>query len=210
MKRVLVEQKNRIKQIMRHLNEGMSNAENLGLYDQMTDLLNRANILISNQEGNNPDEWEISNPDEALELLMDVHSDEAQELYNEIEQLNNKIDEADAEEYLSGDDDTEIEEQNENPDDDAKLRSMKSRALSVSQAWGKPKFEENDGDEINNTVTPNDLEVLKKINYSIPKQEVIDWFNQNDIEYNRMTDIEMYIKYIEDHNSKGNHSELKI
>jgi len=61
----------------------------------------------------------------------------------------------------------------------------------------------NDTDS-NHTVTLNDLAVLKKINYSIPKQEVMDYFNQNDIEYIGMTDIEMYIKYMEDNNSNDN------
>jgi hypothetical protein len=52
-------------------------------------------------------------------------------------------------------------------------------------------------EEINSDVTFEDLQVLKKINNIIQKQEVIDWFNQNDIDYHTMTDLEMYIIYIE-------------
>jgi ribosomal protein L44E len=52
-------------------------------------------------------------------------------------------------------------------------------------------------EELNNEITFSDLESLKKINNRISKEEVIQWFNDNDIEYYLMTDIEMYIMYIE-------------
>jgi len=42
-----------------------------------------------------------------------------------------------------------------------------------------------------------DLEVLKRLNNEIDRQEVIQWFNENDIDYFTMTDLEMYITYIE-------------
>lgn len=48
-------------------------------------------------------------------------------------------------------------------------------------------------------ITKEDLNTLKKINYSLPRKDVIDWFNENDIDYMRMTDVEMYIQYIEEH-----------
>lgn len=41
------------------------------------------------------------------------------------------------------------------------------------------------------------LEALKQVNRTISKQEVIQWFNDNDIEYYDLNDLEMYIKYIE-------------
>jgi hypothetical protein len=41
-----------------------------------------------------------------------------------------------------------------------------------------------------------DLDSLKKINSEISRQNVIQWFNDNDIDYFHMTDIEMYIHYI--------------
>ena len=41
------------------------------------------------------------------------------------------------------------------------------------------------------------LESLKKVNNGIHRQEVILWFNENDIDYFNMTDLEMYILYIE-------------
>ena len=58
-------------------------------------------------------------------------------------------------------------------------------------------------EDTSHTITPNDLATLKKINFSLPREEVLDWFNQNDVEYVGMSDIEMYIKYIEMHNSKS-------
>jgi len=42
-----------------------------------------------------------------------------------------------------------------------------------------------------------DLDSLKKINSEISRQNVIQWFNDNDIDYYHMTDIEMYIQYIQ-------------
>ena len=42
-----------------------------------------------------------------------------------------------------------------------------------------------------------DLDSLKKINSEISRQNVIQWFNDNDIDYFHMTDIEMYIQYIQ-------------
>ena len=41
------------------------------------------------------------------------------------------------------------------------------------------------------------LDSLKKVNNGIYRQEVILWFNENDIDYFNMTDLEMYILYIE-------------
>jgi hypothetical protein len=42
-----------------------------------------------------------------------------------------------------------------------------------------------------------DLDSLKKINSEISRQNVIQWFNDNDVDYFHMTDIEMYIQYIQ-------------
>ena len=38
---------------------------------------------------------------------------------------------------------------------------------------------------------------LKKVNIEIHRQEVILWFNENGIDYFNMTDLDMYIYYIE-------------
>jgi hypothetical protein len=57
--------------------------------------------------------------------------------------------------------------------------------------------EEDDG--IRGRISYDDLDSLKKINRLVSKQEVIDWFNYMDLDYFNMTDMEMYIKYI-DHN----------
>ena len=42
-----------------------------------------------------------------------------------------------------------------------------------------------------------DLEALKRINSEIGRQQVIQWFNDKDIDYLHMTDIDMYIYYIQ-------------
>lgn len=47
-----------------------------------------------------------------------------------------------------------------------------------------------------------DLDSLKKINSEIHKQSVLEWFNEQDINYLRMSDIEMYIYYIENANEE--------
>jgi hypothetical protein len=41
------------------------------------------------------------------------------------------------------------------------------------------------------------LDCLKKVSSGIHRQEVILWFNENDIDYFNMTDLDMYIYYIE-------------
>ena len=94
---------------MKHLKtfEGYNNAENAGLYDQMSEFLDRANILVCKYNDEDPDKWEFGSPDEALDSLSDIDSDsefydEAQELYNEIDSLN---DEMEAEEYFENEDD---------------------------------------------------------------------------------------------------------
>lgn len=56
---------------------------------------------------------------------------------------------------------------------------------------------ENIHEQLNEEISFDDLSSLKKINSLINKQEVIDWLNQNNIDYTTMTDIEMYIMYIE-------------
>jgi hypothetical protein len=48
----------------------------------------------------------------------------------------------------------------------------------------------------------NDLDALKRVNSGIHKQSVIEWFNEQDIDYFRMSDLEMYIYYIENANEE--------
>jgi hypothetical protein len=52
-------------------------------------------------------------------------------------------------------------------------------------------------EQLDNEIKYEDLEVLKKINSYIDRQEVIQWHNDNDVDYEHMTDIDMYINYIE-------------
>jgi hypothetical protein len=72
--------------------------------------------------------------------------------------------------------------------------------LIIKEVNSLNEFEENVNlmyEQLSDDVTFEDLNSLKKINNRVNRQEVIDWFNQNDIECYRMTDIEMYIMYIE-------------
>jgi len=46
------------------------------------------------------------------------------------------------------------------------------------------------------------LDSLKKVNRGIFREEILLWFNDNDIEYFYMTDLELYIYYIENNASK--------
>lgn len=62
-------------------------------------------------------------------------------------------------------------------------------------------------EELSSEITFEDLETLKKINKFIKKQEVIDWFNENDIDYYNMDDMEMYIMYIEKNMEDSENSE---
>ena len=41
------------------------------------------------------------------------------------------------------------------------------------------------------------VDALKKVNNRIPRQELFTWFNENDIDYHTMSDLDMYIYYIE-------------
>ena len=41
------------------------------------------------------------------------------------------------------------------------------------------------------------LPYLKKVNSLIPRTSLIEWFNENDIDYFNMDDLEMYIYFIE-------------
>jgi len=50
---------------------------------------------------------------------------------------------------------------------------------------------------ISSSIT-NDIECLKNINQKINWKDVLAWFNENNIEYLGMTDLEMYIKYLEE------------
>jgi hypothetical protein len=86
--------------------ENNSSAESLGLYDEMSKLLTKANILVSNFNNENPDDYTIDSPDEAMELLSEISDsselyNDAQDLFNEIDSLNNRIDELDSEDYFT-------------------------------------------------------------------------------------------------------------
>ena len=48
----------------------------------------------------------------------------------------------------------------------------------------------------------DDLSTLKRLNSGIGRQTVIEWFNEQDIDYFYMTDLDMYIYYIENANEE--------
>lgn len=84
-------------------NDRLSKAEDAGLYDTMSYLLDKANKLYCKFSGENSDDYVISSPDEAMELIELIGDSsefytEARELYNEIKYLNDQIDSIDAEE----------------------------------------------------------------------------------------------------------------
>jgi len=95
---------------LKHLKtfEGINNAENAGLYDQMTDLLTKASELYKKFSGQEYD----FDPEDAVESLGEIIMspdsklyDEAQSLIDDIQDLETQIDEMDAEEYYNEDDD---------------------------------------------------------------------------------------------------------
>ena len=79
------------------------------------------------------------------------------------------------------------------------------KKLIITEQQLKLINEQLDDERNSRSINESDLETLKKINYLVSKPEVLDWFNSNDVEsggdfdYGHMTDIEMYIKYIEAH-----------
>jgi hypothetical protein len=115
------------------LTEGLDNAEESGLYDDMTELLIQANSLYCNYNGEDPEECEISDPEEAIDLLNEIEEDhelysQAQDLIDSIAALNDDIDSTDAEEYFNDDDD-------DDDDDDYLEESIKTfESFSVKSA----------------------------------------------------------------------------
>lgn len=67
------------------------------------------------------------------------------------------------------------------------IDTFKQRLLKENE-----EFNENDTTEYLDC-----LDCLKKVSNGIHRQEVILWFNENDIDYFNMTDLDMYIYYIE-------------
>ena len=49
------------------------------------------------------------------------------------------------------------------------------------------------------------LESLRKVSYGLPMRLEIEWFNQSDIDYYGMSDLEMIIKYIEGNSQLPNY-----
>lgn len=87
---------------LKHLKtfEGLNRAEDAGLYDQMSDLLNRASEIYKEFSG---EEYDFD-PEDAVDSLEELTPDdpnyeEAQSLIDDIQDLEIQIDEADAEEY---------------------------------------------------------------------------------------------------------------
>lgn len=62
-----------------------------------------------------------------------------------------------------------------------------------------PKKNINENDAFMDDLNLGDLECLRKINNAILKQDVINWLNENDIDYYNLNDLEIYMIYIESH-----------
>ena len=55
--------------------------------------------------------------------------------------------------------------------------------------------------EYNATDLVDCLESLRKVKNKLPMRMVIEWFNESNIDYFNMSDLEMIIKYIEENSS---------
>lgn len=75
------------------------------------------------------------------------------------------------------------------------IQSFKDKMLKENEEFENEEFE-NEYDE-NTSDLMDCLEALKKVNNRIHRQELISWFNDNDIDYHTMSDLDMYIYYIE-------------
>ncbi len=67
------------------------------------------------------------------------------------------------------------------------------------------KFSINENEEFNENDTTKYLDCLdslKKVDDGINRQEVVNWFNKNDIDFFNMSDLEMYIYYIKKNSKK--------
>ena len=74
--------------------------------------------------------------------------------------------------------------------------TFKQKILKESQeSQESQESEKNDNPDTSDFV--DCLNSLKKVNYRINMRDVIIWFNENDIDYFNMNDLEMYIYYIE-------------
>jgi len=94
----------------------VDDAENTGLYDEMSELLDKANILICNNNGINPDENNVAtDPDTANGELAKIATTEAIDLIEEINNKITEIDEMEAESFY--DEDEELTESVGDPED---------------------------------------------------------------------------------------------
>ena len=83
----------------------VDDAEESGLYDDMSELLDKANILICNYKGINPEENnEASDPEETNDSLAKIATPEAINLIKEINDKSTEIDEMESESYYNEDD----------------------------------------------------------------------------------------------------------
>ena len=62
-----------------------------------------------------------------------------------------------------------------------------------------PKKSVNENNSFVDEINMSDLESLRKINNAVSKQDVINWLNENDIDYYNLNDLELYLIYFESH-----------
>jgi len=88
-----------LKGFKKFLNEGDTRLSDTdtSLYDQMTNLLIKANEIICKYNDENPEDYDIPTPEDALDFLSEIENknelyDESQKLYDEIKTLLDKTD----------------------------------------------------------------------------------------------------------------------
>lgn len=71
------------------------------------------------------------------------------------------------------------------------------KKIIITESQLKRLINESYMEKEDNSITFEDIQSLKKINNQINKQEVINWANQNDLDYYGMTDLELYANFLE-------------
>lgn len=108
IKKKLKKKKNNMKKLKK-FESYVDDAIDAGLYDDMNDILTRANIVICKHNNLNPDEYnEAEDVESAIDGLLEIGSEEAHDLIDEIKSKENEIDEIESESYYNEDDEEDI------------------------------------------------------------------------------------------------------
>lgn len=100
--------------ILKTFESYVDDAEESGLYDDMSTLLDKANILICNYNGIDPEENNLAiDIDIACDELAKLATPEAIDLIDEINNKNSEIDEMESESFYGEDDEDDNDELSE-------------------------------------------------------------------------------------------------